>query len=236
MWHHLISATILIAAMTTCVRVGQMRGPQERAKFDKLAPPPLSSWSDRTIHIAMLGHRGLYDDFVSIWLIQSLADENLKNYASAEQANKIITSVTRLEPKLESIYLLSCLVMAFDYERPDLCEEISLHGLKAFPHSWRIPMTQGFVAAFKLQNPAKASGYYALASSRPQSPSWVQSYAKKLAQKGQDAGQDLNETVMLLKEVPGGTRLLELLRPRLREQIPVPIPSPSLLPSQTSGE
>lgn len=223
MLHHIFAILIFTTAVGQCVRVGTARGPSERAVFDRLAAPPLSSWSSRTINATMLGHRGLYDDFISIWLVQLLADNQLKSYASAEKAYKIIESIIRHQPKLESVYLMSCLVLAIDFNRPDLCEPISLQGLKAFPNSWRIPMTQGFVAAFKLGNAAKAASYYAVASTRPNSPEWVQNYAKKLANQGVESGQDLNETIMLLKEVPGGTRLLELMRTRLHDQIPAPM-------------
>lgn len=202
-----------------------MRGRDERAAFDRLTPPLLSSWSTRTIDVAMLGHRSLYDDFLAIWLVQLLGDKDLKTYATVEQTSKLISTVTRLQPKLESTYLLSCFVLAMDYNRPDLCEAVSLDGLKAFPHSWRIPMTQGFIAAFKLGDYAKAAAFYGIASSRPQSPLWVQSLAKKMANKGAESGQDLNETLNLLKDIPEGTRLLELLRPRLRGEIPHPIPA-----------
>lgn len=220
---------LLVFAAANCVRIGSARGPKERAAFNKFDTPPLSLWSDRSINAAMLGHRSLYDDFLSIWLVQLLADENLPTYADVDQTYKIITTVTRLHPKIESIYLFSCFVLALDFNRPDLCEPISLDGLKAFPESWRIPMTQGFIAAFKLGDYARAAGYYSIASTRSTSPEWVKSLAQKLVDKGQATGQDFNETVSLLKEVPGGTRLIELMRPRMRDQIPVPFAMPPSL-------
>ena len=230
--YRILSFLILAASMWNCARIGQMRGPQERASFDRLTPPVLSGWSPRTINIAMLGHRGLYDDFLSIWLVQLVGDKDLKTYATAEQAYKLINSITQLQPKLESTYLLSCFVLALDYNRPDLCESISVNGLKAFPNSWRIPMTQGFIAAFKLGDYVKAAAFYGLAASRPQSPAWVQSLAKKMAEQGSKAGQDLNDTFNLLKEIPEGTKLLELLRPRLKDEVPHPLAiPPDLVPS-----
>lgn len=242
MLSRLISILLIVCCVATCVRIGQARGPEERAKFDHLSAPPLSSWSDRAINVAMVGHRSLYEDFLAIWLVQLLADRDLKSYASAEQTYHLIKSITRFHPKLESTYLFSCFVLALDFNRPDLCESISLEGLKTFPNSWRIPMTQGFVAAFKLGDHAKAAGFYAIASTRDNSPPWVQSLAKKLAAKGADEGQDLNETINLLKEVPGGTKLLELLRPRLNGEIPAPIYTPPVsqdpesVPSQNPGD
>jgi hypothetical protein len=154
---------------------------------------------------------------MTIWAIQFLADPQLKEKASAEQLNKAMTSITRHLPRTEALYLFSCFVLAFDYKRPDLCEEFSLRGLKAFPNSWRIPMIQGFIAFFEQKDNVKAAAYYQLAASRPNSPAYVASLAEKLAKRGFANGQDLNETIDMLRQVPGGTKIIGLLRDHMRD-------------------
>lgn len=238
MFQRLVFCAVIALSIGNCVRVGQSRGPTERKLWDKLAAPPLSLWSNRAINIATLGHRGLYEDFIGIWTLQTLIDQDLKKYASAEQVETLIEATIRQKPHLESLYLLCCFTMALDYDRPQNCEKISVQGLKVFPKSWRILMTQGFVAAFKLGDMAKASAYYTLASQLPEAPPWVASLAGKLAKQGQEKGQDLNETIQLLKEVPDATRLLELIRPKLRDNVPhpalTPVPDTSTTPSESA--
>ena len=92
-----------------------------------------------------------------------------------------------------------------------------MKGLKALPQSWRIPMTQGFIAYFEQKDNIKAAAYYQLAASRPNSPPYVASLAAKLAKRGFANGQDLNETIDMLREVPGGTKIIEILRNRKRD-------------------
>jgi hypothetical protein len=178
----------------------------------------MSSLNSKTIDLITLGHRGLYDDFAMIWIIQFLGDESLKSKATADEVFTAIQSFTQHQPKIEAIYLISCFVLSFDFNRPELCEPISVDGLKAFPDSWRIPMTQGFMSSFKLKDHMKAAVFYQIAASKPQSPPYVANLARRLADQGFANGQDLNETLDLLREVPGGTKILEVLRERMRDE------------------
>ena len=77
-------------------------------------------------------------------------------------------------------------------------------------------MTQGFIAFFEQKNDIKAAAYYQLAASRPNSPPYVARLANKLAKRGFANGQDLNETMDMLRDVPGGTKIIEVLRDRMR--------------------
>lgn len=228
MLKHCIFGVLFMVSISTCVRLGQNRGPAERATWDKLAPPPWSTLSPRFIDIATLGHRGLYDDFVGIWILQLLADPNLASYASADGIKSNIRLSLRHAPKLESLYLFSCFTMALQFSDPEFCEEITRVGLTAFPESWRIPMTQGFISAFKLGDNAKAAVYYAVASTRPSSPPYVAKLAVRLANKDDTNPEDLNETLEVFKNIPGGTKLLELLRPQFKTVLPSPVQQPAL--------
>jgi hypothetical protein len=204
--------------MATCIKTGADLSVSERAQWKLVSSPPMSTLNSKSIDILTLGHRGIYDDLATIWTIQFLGDKDLANKASAEEVYKAVSSFTKHQPKIEAIYLISCFVLALDYNRPEYCESISLDGLKAFPDSWRIPMVQGFVASFKLQDDIKASAFYQMAASRPNSPAYVGKLATRLANRGFANGQDMNETLDMLREVPGGTRIMEVLRQRMREQ------------------
>lgn len=215
---HIILALLLLFSVATCVRTGTNLGEGERASWRLVAAPPLAQLDTARLNMLMLGHRGLYDDFVAVWAIQFLAEPSLTKIATAESVNNAIRAITRHQVRLESLYLISCFVLALDFNRPEYCEGISVDGLKAFPNSWRIPMTQGFIAAFKQNDNLKAASFLEIAASRPNSPPYVAKVAQKLALKSSASGEDLNETLNMLREVPGGTRIIEVLRERLKNQ------------------
>jgi hypothetical protein len=178
----------------------------------------------KILDIMLLGHGGLYDDFAMIWSIQILAEPNLKNTTTADELSNTLLEILKHQPKIEGIYLLSCYVLGLDFQRGDLCDKISIEGLKAFPDSWRIPMTQGFMASFVAKDDLKAAAFYELAASRPKSPEYVGRLAKRLTARGYADGEDLSETVRLMSEVPGGSRIIEILQQRLTNSAP---PAPS---------
>jgi hypothetical protein len=147
---------------------------------ERLSTPPLSRLSTSMLNVVTLGHRGLYDDFADIWLLQTLGDQKVKQLDPKALVDTI-KMVTRHGPKLESLYLLSCFVLAFELQQPNECLGITIDGIKALPLSWRVPMTQGYVDAFLLNDPASAALYYELASSRPGAPTYLRGFATKLA-------------------------------------------------------
>lgn len=222
MFFKMSAALILVLSMVTCVKTGEKLSRSELASWKLVSAPPMSTLNSKSIDILTLGHRGIYDDFATIWTIQFLGDKNLTRKATADEVFNAVSSFTKHQPKLEAIYLLSCFVLALDYNRPEYCEVINVDGLKAFPDSWRIPMVQGFVASFKLQDDIKAAAFYQIAASRPQSPPYVGKLAARLSQRGLANGQDLNETLDMLREVPGGTRIMEILRERMKDQTTPP--------------
>jgi hypothetical protein len=220
---HIVPALLLSLNCFQCTRVGQTMSDIERKSWKLVSAPPMANVGTKQLNIMTLGHRGLYDDFATIWAVQFLADKNLKAAATADEVYAALHSITRHKPHLESLYMLSCFVLAMDYKRPELCEKISIEGLQAFPESWRIPMMQGFIASYELNDPLKAAGFYHIAASRPTSPPYVAHLAEKLTKKGFSSGEDLNETADMLKNVPGGTRILELMRERLQGDQSKPI-------------
>jgi hypothetical protein len=199
-------ATLLIGAAAFGVKFGADRSFElNRGRIKLVTPPPLSSLDRKIIDIVTLGQRALYDDFMNVWMIQILGDPAVKS-ENADAIAKTVYQVTRLKPKVESMYMLPCFILGLDFNRPELCERMIIDGLAAFPESWRLPMTQGFMFAFKLNDPAKAAGFYSLAASRPQSPPYVGSLAKKLLNKESVSQEDVNTALELMFKVPGGSR------------------------------
>ena len=217
---HAVPALLLAATFYNCGRVGSELGKRERADYKIVSAPPLAAMDPRILDVMMLGHGGLYDDFAMIWSIQILAEPNLKNTTTADDLSNTLMKILKHQPKIEGIYLLACYVLGLDFQRGDLCDEISVEGLKAFPDSWRIPMTQGFMASFVAKDDLKAAAFYELAASRPKSPEYVGKLAKRLTERGYADGEDLSETVRLMSEVPGGSRIIEILQERLQKSSP----------------
>jgi hypothetical protein len=149
-----------------------------------------------------------------------LADPKLKESTSADDLAKALFAIMKHQPKVEGLYIFSCFILGLDFQRPEYCEKISVEGLKVFPDSWRIPMTQGFIASFVMKDDLKAAAFYQLAASRPKSPEYVGKLAARLTARGFADGQDLNETIQLMTQVPGGTQITELLRQRLKNATP----------------
>lgn len=218
--HHLIPCLLLLTTLYTCQKVGTELSVKERAAYKLVNAPPLAALDPKTLDTLMLGHSGLYDDFALIWANQFLADSKLKESTNAEDLYKALFAIMRHQPKVEGLYILSCFVLSFDFQRPEYCEKISIEGLKAFPESWRIPMTQGFITSFVMKDDLKAAAFYQLAASRPKSPEYVGKLAARLTARGFADGQDLNETIQLMTQIPGGTQITELLRERLKDVAP----------------
>jgi hypothetical protein len=231
---HIIPCLILCLAAVTCVRVGSESGRRERASWKLVAAPPLATLSADRLRIVTLGHKGLYDDFATIWAIQFLADPDLKSKSTASEVYAALLPIANNRPRLESFYMMGCFVLALDFKEPGYCETLSIQGLKAFPTSWRIPMTQGFIATLIENNDLKAAAFYQLAASRENSPAYVAKLVTRLAQRGFADGQDLNETADMLKDVPGGTRMISVLRERISSIAP-PARSSTVAPPARSS-
>ncbi len=213
---HQVARGILLPALVLGVTGWMAWHSAERIKPFQLAtpktldPPPLVQLDPRMIDIVTLGHRGLYDDFINIWAIQILMDEAVRR-ESPDAVARTIRQITRNKPKLETLYMLSCFVLAIDFQRPDLCLPISLDGMAAFPDGWKIPVTQGAVFAFKMNRPAESVPFFLIASRKAGAPAYMGSLAKKLAAKGGVSLTRGSEDIEFLDALPGGNRLKESL-------------------------
>ncbi len=178
--------------------------------YEFYAPPPLAGVNPKFVNIMLLGLKPIYDDFISVWLLQSLLDKTPNK--DPEKLLAQIRSVIRHEPKLETTYMLSCFVMANDLKKPEYCQEFSLAGLRAFPESWRIPMTQSYIEWNLLNHPAQAASFLMMAASRKQSPPYVRNAAKKLLETKQLEPDDIAKSMALIAEQDGNEQFLALLK------------------------
>ncbi len=144
--------------------------------------PPFGIIQPQVMSIISLGHLRLYHDFSYFWLLQKLIREKTQ-LAEAGKIFSQIKAVTRYHPDFESIYMVSCFVLAFDYKRPDLCEDIVKDGIKAIPDSWSLPAMMGYMFAFLLKQPSKAAYYYAKAATHQKCPKYIANLSQSLLNK-----------------------------------------------------
>lgn len=152
--------------------------------------------SPKIIPLITLGHKNIYDHFLSLWLLQALLDDAKTTKVISMMST--IRSVIKHRPKSESLYTLSCIVMFQDYSSPEYCQEISLAGIEAFPNSWKIPMLQGYIHTFLTREPAQAASFFAIAASRSKSPKWVKRLAHKLLKRENISLRDIHQSLNIL--------------------------------------
>jgi len=187
-----------------------------------LSLPPLVQLHPKLIDAITLGHRGLYDDFISIWLLQILMSDDLPT-VTADELNDVSLAILKQRPKLESIYMLTCFILARDYGRSELCHQIIHLGLELFPNSWRLPVTLGFMYAFQLNDKERASAYYHMAASRPDAPKYFATAAQKMAAGETADSSDLETSLDLIFSADPDSRIKSFFD---RPSAPLPQPQP----------
>lgn len=178
--------------------------------YDLYAAPPLAHMNPKFLTAFMLGQKAIYDDFISIWLLQSLMQNDRPR--DPEKLMEQIRSVIKHHPKLETTYMLSCFVMLNDLKSPQHCQEINLEGLKAFPMSWRLLMTQAFVEYSAMKHPAQAASFFMMAAQREDSPVYVKKAAEKLVNTRELTDEDIAKSLELIGQNEGKSQFLDLLQ------------------------
>ena len=134
-----------------------------------------------------MGHKDLYLDFAYLWILQKIVRERKEiRLANADQLYSQIKLLTRHRPEIESLYTLSCFVLALDYRRPELCELIAIDGMQAIPSSWIIPSIVGYMFTYRLHDPLRGAYYYKKASENPKCPLYIKQLSVKLFNKELD--------------------------------------------------
>ena len=161
-----------------------------------------------------LGHKHVYDDFINLWLLQTLMDERLDTNTGAMLSS--IRAVIKHRPKLETLYLLSCIVLMERFDGVQYCQEITLAGLEVFPESWRLPIMQGYIHAVMLEEPAQGAAFFRMAASRPNKPAWVLSLAKRLASSENISQEDISKSLTIINGFPQAESFRKILEQRRR--------------------
>ncbi|RYZ52457.1 MAG: hypothetical protein EOP07_19590 [Proteobacteria bacterium] len=189
--------------------------------YDLYAAPPLAHMNPKFLTAFMLGQKAIYDDFISIWLLQSLMQKD--SARDPEKLMEQIRSVIKHQPKLETTYMLSCFVMLKDLNSPQYCQEINLQGLKAFPMSWRLLMTQAFVEYSAMNHPAQAASFFMMAAQRENAPVYVKKAAEKLVNTRELTDDDIAKSLELIGQNEGKTQFLDLLKTIDKNKKPAPV-------------
>ena len=171
---------------------------------------PLSFIHPDHLDAVILGQKQLYDDFLQLWLLQRLGDPPSAD--GGERLLGAIRSVIRHQPKIESLYLVSCIGLFNDYHHPEHCQEIVLAGLKVMPQSWKLPMMQGYVHNFLLDQPGLAAAFFDHAAALPSSPPYVKSLAKRLAAKEGMSLEEARKNLELLLWDNAGSGLQRFIK------------------------
>jgi hypothetical protein len=212
----LIYALLLILSGTALWFVSERMTHREKMRVVDVGLPPFASMDRRMAELIFLGHKGAYDDFLSIWAIQYLNDKDFIATVDPEKLFKVMSKVAELDLKVESFYLLSCFVFAFELKKPEKCESFAIHGLKAKPNAWKLAMTQGFVAGFLTKEPLKAAGFYKIASEAPYAPDYVRRVAHRFANTAVYDQEQYESAMEIFNEIgASGQKMAHFVKERL---------------------
>ncbi len=129
--------------------------------------------------ILSLGHASLIDDLVYLEFLNVFQQKKTQTLSS-ESWHSYFISVIKIHPKIETIYLLVCYKMNFEWKKPEGCESVLKVGAMLLKDSWKIPFTLGYLYVFYWHNFPEASFYYDKASQVQGAPAFFKSFAKKL--------------------------------------------------------
>ncbi len=170
--------------------------------WELVESPPFSELSPAFVDVVSLGHKGIIDDALLLHTLNYLMDPKLKQ-ASVNDVVEAMKATTRLKPKIETIYMFGCLVIALDLKKPEACEPIIVEGINLFPDGWRLPVTLGTILYHSLKDEARAAIFYELASSKPYAPHFTKSFAAKLRNRSHLDANDVEALIQSLGPVLG---------------------------------
>lgn len=164
--------------------------------------PPFSEVSPAFVDVFSLGHKGVIDDALLLHMLNYLMDPELKD-ANVDDVVVALKATTRLKPRVETIYMFGCLVIALDLKKPEACEPIILEGINLFPDGWRLPVTLGTILYHSVKDEARAAIFYEMASSKPFAPGFTRSFAAKLRNRSHLDSNDVEALIQSLGPVLG---------------------------------
>jgi hypothetical protein len=168
---------------------------ENKSDLPKPEIPRVFAFDPQFLDIVSLGHRAVVHDFMEIWLLDKFLSSSYR--FNEDETAEVLKYVEKQRPRMESTYLFLCFVF-MEMQKAEYCERILSVGIDAFPNSWRLPMTGGFVEMKIFNRPLQAAKYYFLASSREKSPKFVASLAQKLIAEQTFSDTDYDESLKLI--------------------------------------
>lgn len=196
--------------------------------YNLYATPPLSGVKPQFLNILLLGNKAVYDDFIAVWLLQTIMQEGTKKEIEPFLAQ--VRAVIRHSPRLETTYMLSCFAMLYELKAPEHCQEINEAGLRAFPQSWRLLMTQAYVEWFHLKHPAQAASYFTMAAQRENAPPYVQKAARKLLETNTLTDEDVQKSMDIIADRSGNKQFKQILDSIQKSKVEEPKPDAESAP------
>lgn len=172
------------------------------SRFTLVDEPPFAGLSPEFMDVVSIGHRGIVDDVLLFHTLNYLMDPKIKSTDPLEVV-RALKATTRLRPRIESIYMFGCLVLAIDMKKPEYCEPLIMDGISLFPEGWRLPVTLGTVLFYNIKDDGRAAIFYEMASSRPYAPGFTKSFAAKLRQRASLEASDIDALARALGPVLG---------------------------------
>ena len=114
----LISIVWLVLLGLAMRVVTERISPLARHRHQLVEMVPLARLDTRPLNIITLGYRGLYDDFALLFSLQMLVNSNLAALTTGPQIAYTISQLTRHQPRIESLYMITCFVLTFDLRMP----------------------------------------------------------------------------------------------------------------------
>ena len=205
---------VLVVAAVFFVAVAQRSHELVARSEFEIREPPLVNLSPRTVSLLFLGFKNIYDDLLAIWAVHYLASDEPEKY-DQDKFDLFLQKISRMRHSIESIYMFSCFVLTM-VERPLSCVPILQTGMEVMPHSWRLPLTMGFVYSFELDEPAKAAIYYNVCSERENAPEYIKGTASKLAKKGNTTLEELDRSMAEILGISEDSEFYKILKKKYR--------------------
>ena len=159
---------------------------------------PFARIPTAALKILLLGQKRVFDDVLFLWLSQRIypSSPDDREERDRQKLAEQVRSVVDRQPHIRTVYLMGCYALAFDWEKPQACEDITSIGMSLFPDDWFIPMLQGYVSTFELKDAKRGVYFYRIAAQQPEAPNYLRGLVAKLEQgqisdKTQAAGQRL---------------------------------------------
>lgn len=174
-----VAAIICLIALTVLQRTSLQIAAWQDSQPIASDLPVFIDLKPQALEALTFGHKAAYDDFLTLWTMHSMVDSAFAFHL--EDWRDVVRRILVHEPRLETFYTFTCIASQVLKNDIDICVELTAIGLKVFPESWRIPVTQAYIYGVILKDKEKAGAFYRLAAAQPKCPPYVISAANYIA-------------------------------------------------------